>query len=119
MISDGSFPKKEHLLKPKDFRAAYRNGRSVRRGGLVLYCLPNSLGHNRIGFSISSSVVRAATARNRIRRLGREVYRKNKARFTGGCDLVVVVRRSPGKRLSYDWAEGLLMGMAREMGAAA
>lgn len=118
MISDGSFPKKEHLLTSKDFRAAYKSGRSVRRGGFVLYSLPNTLGHDRIGFSISSSVIKRANLRNRIRRLVREAYRRNKARMKCGNDLVLVVRRSPGKKVSYGWAEALFLSMIKDCGAA-
>lgn len=116
MISDGTLRKREHILKTKDFRAAYRKGRAVRRGGLVLYYLPNSLAHNRIGFSISSSVVKLASIRNRVRRVFREAYRKKKADVKPAFDLVLVVRKNPGKKVTFSWAEGLLLSMAKEAG---
>lgn len=116
MISDGTLRKHEHLLKTKDFRAAYRKGRSVRQGGLVLYYLPNSLEHNRVGFSISSSVVKLASTRNRIRRIFREIYRLRKQNMRRAFDLVFVVRKSPGKQATYAWAEGLFLDMTKQAG---
>lgn len=116
MISDGTLRKHEHIIKTKDFRAVYRKGRSARKGGFVLCYLPNALAHNRIGFSISSSVVKLSSIRNRIRRLFREVYRKNKAAVRGAHDIVIVVRRNPGKKLAYDWAESLFFDIVKEAG---
>ena len=116
MISDGTLRKHEHILKTKDFRAAYRKGGSARRGGFVLYCLPNARTHNRIGFSISSSVVKLSSIRNRIRRVFREVYRKRKAGMKPAFDMVVVVRKNPGKKILYEWIESVFLAMAREAG---
>ena len=116
MISDGTLRKHEHILKTKDFRAAYRKGGSARRGGFVLYYLPNALTHNRLGFSISSSVVKGSTIRNRIRRVFREVYRKKKAAIKTAFDIVVVVRKNPGKKISYEWIESTFLAMISESG---
>jgi len=115
-ISDGTLRKHEHILKTKDFRAAYRKGGAARRSGFVLYYLPNAFTHNRLGFSISSSVVRLSSIRNRIRRVFREVYRKRKAAMKAAFDLVVVVRKNPGKKISYEWVENTFLAMAREAG---
>ena len=96
MISDERFRKREHLLKSKEFDKVYRKGLAARAEGVILYCLPNALGHNRLGFSIGSKNVRLATSRNRIRRLFREVYRKVKSGLRNGFDIVMVVRSSNG-----------------------
>jgi len=116
MISDGGFPKKEHILKTKDFKAAYKTGRYSKRGGLVFYSAPNSLDHNRLGFSISSSVVALASLRNRIKRLMREAYRHNRVALKPGHDIVLVVRKEPGKNISYEWAEKTFLSLAKEAG---
>ena len=116
MISDGTLRKHEHILKTKDFRAVYRKGRSVRKGGFVLCYLPNTLTHNRIGFSISSSVVKLSSIRNRIRRVFREVYRKRKAAMKAAFDIVVVARKNPGKKIPYEWVEGTFLAMISEAG---
>ena len=115
---DGKFQKAEHILKSRDFRAVYRNARPVKRSGVVFYSLPNGLCHNRIGFSISSSVIKKATSRNRLRRLLREAYRTGKKRMRQGFDLVVVVRKDPGMKITYEWADVLLRSFAEEAGIA-
>ncbi len=59
-VSDEKIGKDEHILKSKDFRAVYKNGRSVKKAGFVLVVSGNGLGHNRLGFSISSSSIKRA-----------------------------------------------------------
>ncbi len=113
---DGKFGKGEHILKSKDFRAVYKNGRSVKSSGFVLVFARNGLEHNRLGFSISSSSVRRSCARNRIRRLFREAYRKNKLLFNKAYDIVVIARKDPGKDLSYEDAYRILLSLANEAG---
>jgi ribonuclease P protein component len=88
--------KSEHLRKSPDFKKVYANGRSCSDHFLVLFVLPNGLGTNRIGLSVSSKVGGAVT-RNRIKRLFREVYRLNKDRLTPGLDLVFLARKDAAK----------------------
>ena len=101
MISDEKFSKSDRISKTKNFRAVYNKGRSYKRGEFILYRLTNELGNNRIGFSISSRSVRLAARRNRIRRIFREIYRRNKKAVKTGFDLVLVVRRDPGVKTAY------------------
>ena len=115
-VSDGKFTKDEHLLKSKDFRIAYRGGRSVKRGGIVLVAAGNGLGRNRLGFSIGSSGVKSACKRNRLRRLFREAYRKNRSLFSRAHDIVIIIKKSPGNGLLYADACRLLLSLAGEAG---
>ncbi|MCM8761137.1 MAG: ribonuclease P protein component [Candidatus Omnitrophica bacterium] len=116
MISDGDFRKKERILKTRDFRIAYKKGRSLRKDGLVLYFLANGLSYNRVGFSISSSTVKLATLRNRIRRLFREVYRRKKTSMKTAFDIILIVRKNPGKATSYKWAEETFSALLKQAG---
>ena len=102
MISDGKFPKSDHLRKTKEFDAVYRKGRSCRSSFLVLYALPNGFDRNRIGFSISSRKVRHAATRNRLRRLLREAFRRHKAFVKPGYDIVIAVTRAPAPVPGYE-----------------
>lgn len=119
MISDETLKKTEHILKSRDFRTVYNKGRAVRKSGFVFSVLRNGLGYNRLGFSISSAIVKLACTRNRIRRLTREFYRKNKESFKAGYDMVLVVRKNPGKRLLYADMASLFISMARDAGVMA
>ena len=116
MISDETLRKTEHILKSKDFRAVYRKGRSFKRSGFVISVIPNNLTYNRLGFSISSSIIRNAVIRNRVRRLFREFYRKNKRIFKRAFDMVVIVRKCPQERFSYKETASIFMSLAKEAG---
>ena len=116
MISDERFRKKEHLLKSKDFSKVYKKGAFAKGRGVVLYCLANNLGHNRLGFSIGAKNVKRATSRNRIKRLFREFYRKSRPELKIGFDIVLVVRRDPGEDLTYDFLRRIFLTLAKETG---
>ncbi|MDD3906034.1 MAG: ribonuclease P protein component [Candidatus Omnitrophica bacterium] len=109
MIPDEKFRKKEHLLKSKDFFKVYKKGISYKAGGVILYVLANALGHNRLGFSIGSKAIKRSTVRNRIRRLFREAYRKNKGALKAGFDMVIVARKMPENITTYVSAEDVLL----------
>ena len=112
--SDGTFSKKEHILKSKDFRAIYRRGRSFKRGGFILSVMQNGLAYNRLGFSISSANVKRAYIRNRIRRIFREIYRKNRPLLKTAFDVVIIVKKNPGKKFLYKEASSIFLTLAKE-----
>jgi len=114
MTAGEGFSKKERLLKSKDFRNTYTKGRKVSVGGAAICWIENSLGHNRLGFSISSRNFKLAAARNRIRRLFREVYRRNKAELRSGFDLVLVVKRGFDKNSPLVEAERLFKELIKK-----
>lgn len=60
------------------------------RGGIVIYALPNALGHPRMGLSVGRSVG-TAPRRNRIKRLLRESFRSLQHDLPA-YDLLIVVR---------------------------
>ena len=86
-----TFPKSLHLRSPAEFAAVYDARVRESRGPLLIYALPNDLGHPRLGLSTSRKVG-TAVRRNRIRRLLREAFRHMQHDFPRGYDLVVVVR---------------------------
>jgi len=119
MTSDENFPKREHLLKTKDFRKAYKEGRVFKKWPVFLYAIPNDLCMNRIGLSISSRNIKLATRRNRVKRLFREAYRLNRRRLLKGFDLVLVVKQYNEKISTYKDVEKVFSGLAKESGVAA
>lgn len=68
------FPKSHHLRASADFDRVFaaRKSRSDQR--LVVYVLPNDLGHPRLGLVVSRKVG-GAVVRNRWKRLLREAFR--------------------------------------------
>lgn len=113
---DERFRKEEHLLKTRDFRKAFKNGAGFKSGAVILYALANGLGSNRLGFSISSKSVGRAAMRNRIRRYFKEAYRRAKKELKKGVDLVLVVKKDPGKAFTYKEAEKIFWKLAESAG---
>src|SRR3989338_4964162 len=62
----------------------------------------------RVGISVPSRVVRAAVKRNRIKRLQREVFRKNKEMLAGPSDIVIIAKRG-AEGLSYKNIEEIFL----------
>ena len=68
------FPKSARLRKAVDFRfSSYRRFQSQ-----FLVFIYTSRGKGRLGISIPKKILRRAVARNRVRRMIREVFRKNR-----------------------------------------
>jgi len=88
-----TFRPHERLKGPNDFRRAFERRRSSADDVLVVYGVENGRDHARIGISLSRKKVRAAHARNRLKRLVREAFRLSKSELPTGIDLVVLPRR--------------------------
>lgn len=116
MTAGVGFSKKERLLKSKDFRNVYTKGRKSSVGGTAVCCLENAFGYNRLGFSISSRNFKLASARNKIRRLFREAYRRNKSELKSGFDLVLIVKRGFDKNSPYKDAESIFKELIKKAG---
>ena len=112
--SDETFAKKERLVKTKDFARVYKSGSSFTDGPFVLKTLSNTLNFNRIGFSIGARNIKSAVKRNRIRRLFRETFRKNKSVLKKGFDMVLIVRREPAASLSYEKAKKIFLQLTKK-----
>ncbi|MFZ5899116.1 MAG: ribonuclease P protein component [Bacillota bacterium] len=74
-----------------DFQKAYARGTSRVGPSLVLYRFPNREAFARFGF-VASKRVGKAVVRNRLRRVLKEICRRNEGSFTPGYDYVVVAR---------------------------
>jgi ribonuclease P protein component len=104
-----AFPRSHRLSGKLLFSAVYDAKVKSSRGPLVMYSLPNELGHLRMGISISRRVG-SAPKRNRIKRLLREAFRLNHLTLARGYDLVIVVRPHVPMRLAeYQQALGYLI----------
>ena len=79
------------MKKNSDFRRLYAKGKSAVNPHMVLYCRRNSLGVNRLGYTVSTKLGHAVV-RNRVRRRLREICRLNSPAMKTGFDIVVVAR---------------------------
>jgi len=105
-LKDQSFPKAYRILRRDDFKRVYAQGKKVVGCYLILHILPNSLGHPRLGVTVTKKSGKAVV-RNRWKRLVREAFRRNKALFPS-ADLVVTVKRGVVMPAYGDLEEDLL-----------
>jgi ribonuclease P protein component len=82
----------ERMKDPAEFRRAFEGRRSVSDEVLIVYGIENGRDYPRLGISVSRKKVRAAHARNRLKRLIREAFRLSKSELPAGIDLVVLPR---------------------------
>jgi ribonuclease P protein component len=82
------------LSSPTAFRSVFSSGRSYASGPVVLYVAKRAEGGpTRAGFVVSRKIG-GAVARNRAKRLLREVLRLESSNLPEGLDLVVIARPS-------------------------
>ncbi len=89
--SGGSFPAKFRIKKSADFRNVFFSGEKSYSSNFILYSKPNSLGFPRLGIAVGKKVSRSSVKRNRMKRMLREFFRKNKSFFFSN-DVVFLVR---------------------------
>jgi len=85
--------KEFRLRRSADFELVMRAGARRRSRCLAIYFFTNSLGRSRIGFSVGRGLGKAVV-RNRVRRLMREVARRDLSQIVPGWDIVLVARRA-------------------------
>lgn len=78
-----------------------------------MYVLKNREDRNRIGFSVGKKGAGGVVRKNRIKRLLREAYRRDKDKLSIGWDLVVVARTTKGQLKLSDF-QGEFLRLAKE-----
>jgi len=124
---DFSFPAKERLTERNQFVRVLRNGGKIASGNVILYYLKVEDDSKKLGLIVGRSAGKAV-ARNRVKRIFREVYRHNKHRLPKGYWMILgytgaggegkltgASRKEALRRLRVE-AEGLLAGLAEETG---
>lgn len=83
------FRKGDRILRRADFLRVQHQGRKVQTRSFLIMVSPAE--HSRLGITVTRRTA-GAVGRNRIKRLVREVFRRNRALFPGDCELVLVAR---------------------------
>ncbi|WP_406677376.1 ribonuclease P protein component [Moorella sp. ACPs] len=102
---------RRRIVKARDFRRVYRQGRKVNGKMLKMYYLPNTWGLTRFGFSISKKVGKAVK-RNLLKRRLREICRKHITSFQPGLDVVLVAREN-AVQSSYNELQQEVLNLGR------
>lgn len=105
-----AFGARERIRRQSDFQAARREGRRVEGRHFLLHVRPTG-GGRRLGITVSRAVG-IATVRNRVKRIVREVYRRERGALPDGIDVVVIARR-PAAAIAYAAARDELCALFR------
>ena len=84
------FRLEERIRRRTEFQQVYEQGARIHGRYATLFVLPNRLEVGRLGIAATRKLG-GAVARNRAKRLIREVFRRNK--IARGYDIVVVPKR--------------------------
>ena len=83
-MSDEIFPKEERIRKRRDYlRVEATKVKRIVTEHIIILAAPNARENTRIGITVSKRIG-TAVKRNRIKRLLREIYRRNKSIFPSG-----------------------------------
>lgn len=91
----------ERIRRKKDFIELYRKGCRLRGRYFHLVFQPNGLEYSRMAVVVSRKIGKA-TVRNRLKRLFRELFRRNKNLLPGPLDLIFIAQKDAGQR---NWEE--------------
>lgn len=86
------------LRRRRDFLRVQGTGRRVRTRHFVLLVCPSD--DDRLGITVTKRIAHAV-GRNRVKRVVREVYRRNRALFPASSEIVVIARRG-APELGYE-----------------
>ena len=115
-----SFPKAEKLKRKKVIDSLFTQGKSIKAHPLILVYKECELSEEHVkfqaGFSVSKRNHKTAVARNRVKRLMREAFRKNKHLIELQDKKVAVMFIYTGKNiLSYLQLEQLMVRVLEKL----
>lgn len=122
MAPDERLTRDRRVRKRQDFLRVQGSRRKYRSNHLLLAVSSPGRGPSRIGITVTRKVDKRATRRNRIKRWIREVFRKERERFTEAADLVVIALEGAAEldfnQISWE-LRGVLMkaGILRSAGS--
>ena len=90
----------DRLSKRYEFRRVQLSGRRIHTPHFLIVVQPNSHENTRLGITVTKKVGNAVQ-RNRIKRVVREVFRRNRSLFPPGHDVVFIAKRE-ANTLGYE-----------------
>ncbi len=91
--TDQRFPRFCRLTARRQFLEVYQRGRKAQRPCFAVFGIPNDVGHCRVGLTVTRKVG-CAVARNRIKRVLRDVFRRHRMELQPPMDIVINGYRS-------------------------
>tara|TARA_B100000586_G_C19850665_1_gene318513 strand:- start:160 stop:522 length:363 start_codon:yes stop_codon:yes gene_type:complete len=105
-ISSEKLTKKNRTINPQHYKNIFEARRKTQSRYFIIYALENSFEEMpRLGLAISKKNIKRAVARNRIKRLVRESFRKNMA---SSIDVVVMCKKNADLAANHLLLEDLM-----------
>ena len=92
---EAGFPRDSRLLKPAQYRSVFQHPIKTTDDCFTVLCRSSDRATPRLGLAVSKKYARLAVDRNRIKRVIRESFRRNRGEL-GGIDYVVLNRKGTG-----------------------
>jgi ribonuclease P protein component len=108
----------ERLRHAHDYQRVFQQGTKLVAPVFVLYVLPTSASHSRLGMAVSRRVG-GAVVRNRVKRRLRELFRRHKSLLCPVCDVVFVARQGAAEASLEEYTRQFLMLLQRRQPAGA
>lgn len=89
----GTYSRSDRVRARAEYRAVYEGGGAIHTAHLVFYARPAEAGTRRLGVTVPKKTG-TAVERNRIKRLVREVFRRERGSLPDGCVLIVNAKRN-------------------------
>jgi ribonuclease P protein component len=109
---DQRFGREERLRKRREFLAVQGGGRKIHLPHLLVIIRPNQ-GRRRIGITVSAKVG-GAVERNRIKRLLREVWRRDRELLPQALDFVFIAKKN-ATAATFEGLRAQLADLARRL----
>ncbi|MGP4123429.1 MAG: ribonuclease P protein component [Sodalis sp. (in: enterobacteria)] len=100
------FPRKLRLLTPNHFIFVFQKAKRAGTPHVTILARLNTLGHPRIGLTVSKKHVKRAHERNRIKRLSRESFRLHQHSLPA-MDFVVIAKKGLANLDNYALTQAL------------
>ncbi len=85
------FTRYHRISKNIEFDIIFKKGKKVRNDKISIFLTNNNCKFSRLGIAISKHV-KKAVARNYLKRIAREVFRKNKHLLVDGSDIIILFK---------------------------
>lgn len=104
----GTFAKTDRLRKRREFLYVYEARRSYFFRLFVVYLRENGLGRHRLGLTVSKKVG-GSVVRNRVKRVLREAFRRQRGLIPGSFDIVVNAKKGAAEMRTPEAAESFTL----------
>jgi len=113
MQRDERYTKAERLLKRREFRHVYDQGQRYHFPLFTVFVLKTAQENSRLGVTVTKRIG-SAVARNRCKRLVKEVFRRNKWRLPVDLDMVVNAKH-PMVEATYQEVENQFLTFIKKL----